>query len=117
MTSQKWEAKLLETRVAEFNRAPNAAEEDDSPPESSHQSTNASPPQTAGAGPSSRPQQNTPQPGGLALPGRPANGVGMVQGWPGPDGTRVKQDPDDVMRPRGGAVSIYRHCKVEEVCY
>ncbi|KAI9634774.1 transcription factor IIA, alpha/beta subunit-domain-containing protein [Dioszegia hungarica] len=111
----KWEAKLLETRVADFNRAPgagpsgSAADIDDSPPADSRTSTASSPPKTAAAGPSSRAAQGYPPSGagpsggGLAIPGRPM-AQPPIQGWSGQE-IQIKQDPDDVLRMRGGAPS------------
>lgn len=123
LTLQKWEAKLLETRVADFNRAPNAAAtgDDDSEPETtSRASASVAPspvlPSGAGvAGPSSRPYQAY-QPGmmngGLALPSGMGMGGGQGLALPGQylnqrganGDVRVKQEVEEVLRPRGGAV-------------
>ncbi|EIW67514.1 hypothetical protein TREMEDRAFT_64096 [Tremella mesenterica DSM 1558] len=103
----KWEAKLLETRVADFARAPRPnPESDDEPPP---------PPNAALPQPVSN--TNTPinsttglayaqqYPQGLALPNVPGvsrptntypqNGFGEI---------RVKTEVEDVLRPRGGAL-------------
>lgn len=114
LTAQKWEAKLLQSRVADFARAPGAGNEDDDEesddepsragPSSQPQNTAAAPPHNpygySGApasiqnGYNQQYQQNTQQFNpGLALPG-------MVN---------VKTEPDLPIRPRGGAVS-YMTC-------
>lgn len=77
---QKWEGKLLETRVAEFARAPGA----DEPPSASQPHTTPSNGHGQNAGP------NT---GAPSLPAAP-----------GYDGVNVKAEPDDPLRLRGGAV-------------
>ncbi|KAK6907777.1 transcription initiation factor TFIIA large subunit [Kwoniella mangroviensis CBS 8886] len=94
----KWEARLLETRVADFARAPGSS----SSPEPGEGGGNegVSPNSTIPTNPVSSPPGPSsgifPPPGqGLALPGRNLNGG---------DDVRVKAEPsDDIMRIRGGA--------------
>ncbi|WVR06570.1 hypothetical protein IAU60_003602 [Kwoniella sp. DSM 27419] len=93
----KWEARLLETRVADFARAPGGssspeAEGEDGP--SQQRTDQASSP----AGPSGSQGLALPQlSSGLALPGRSTNGSAG-------DNVRVKAEPgEDPMRIRGGA--------------
>ncbi|WWC88413.1 uncharacterized protein L201_003324 [Kwoniella dendrophila CBS 6074] len=96
----KWEARLLETRVADFARAPGSSSSPEpgeggeggnaegvSPSSTLPTNPVSSPP----AGPSSTSGQ------GLALPGRHMNGDSN-------EGVRVKTEPsEDTMRIRGGA--------------
>ena len=114
LTIQKWEAKLLQSKVADFARAPEAGEGDDDDdsddngpsragPSSQNQTAPAAPPHNpygySGApatiqnGYNQQYQQTTQQYNpGLALPG-------MVN---------VKTEPDMPIRPRGGAVCCFR---------
>ncbi|KAK1925635.1 putative general RNA polymerase II transcription factor [Papiliotrema laurentii] len=128
----KWESKLLETRVADFARAPGASSSSSPEPKASQ---GGAPTASSPAGPSNPPQPayglSFPAPGhGLALPGQsssnfanspgqqynglPAMGqgnmghagqggnMGMMNGG-GNYGSEVKSDPDDMLRLRGGA--------------
>ncbi|WWD18718.1 hypothetical protein CI109_103172 [Kwoniella shandongensis] len=97
----KWEAKLLETRVADFARAPGSTTSPDPESPNSQQTRNdhlaSSPPGPSGVFP-------PPPSHGLALPGRHGAAGGGVNGFG--DDVRVKMEPgngDDVMRIRGGA--------------
>lgn len=128
----KWESKLLETRVADFARAPGAGSSSSPEPGPSHNHGQASSP----AGPSSLPQPayglSFPNAGisqshGLALPGgsssftHPSNGAynpmsgmggmsgmqgfgGMMNGQNGAGYGDIKPDQEELLRLRGGAV-------------
>lgn len=76
LTQQKWESKLLETRVAEFARAPGAPETGNG--------------EASGGGASRAPAAAAP-----AAAEKQPEAV-------------VKNEPDDVLRIRGGAVSLLR---------
>jgi transcription initiation factor TFIIA large subunit len=111
LTIQKWEAKLLQSRVADFARAPEAGEGEDDDDSDDNGPSRAGPSSRTQAAPAAPPhnpygysgapatiqngynqqyQQTTQQYNpGLALPG-------MVN---------VKTEPDMPIRPRGGAVS------------
>jgi transcription initiation factor TFIIA large subunit len=106
---KKWESKILETRVADFARAAGAGASTSISP--------TPPPHLSQAGPSnsqnqynSNPAYQTPQ--GLALPGQGAYGVtgptGAGYGYNGGGygDVRVKTEPEDMLRIRGGAVSL-----------
>jgi hypothetical protein len=108
---QKWEAKLLQSKVADFARAPGVENDDEDSSDDdqtnragpSTQSTPAAPPHTpyGYSGPAAtiqngynqQYQPNQQYNGGLALPGA----------------VSVKQEPDIPIRPRGGAVSLVCH--------
>lgn len=108
---QKWETKLLETRVADFARASGDRSDSEEP------ETNGQHPKP---GSPSGPSSSMTQPAfglsfptgshGLALPGQVmqgnyGSGSQQQMGMRGYDGVNVKQDPDDLLRLRGGAVS------------
>jgi hypothetical protein len=111
LTLQKWESKLLETRVAEFARAPGAGASSSPEPDASGPDPNAAGPSGTGlSGASTGAGANDfgmgyPQAGaglpaqGLALPGMAMNGM---RGYTGYDG--VKPETDDILRMRGGSV-------------
>lgn len=92
----KWEAKLLETRVADFARAPGSTATASPDGESSKPYMNSSPP-----GPSQKTYAHPfpPPSHDLALPGQGKQGHGNGFG----EDVRVKMEPDDVLRIRGGA--------------
>lgn len=90
--NQKWESKLLETRVAEFARAPGAED-----PPASHQ-------REAPAASTSAPPAN----GSLAT-GAPNVLMPQPAGTPGLGDVQVKSEPDDVLRLRGGSVRLAEH--------
>ena len=114
--SQKWEAKLLETRVADFARAPGAS---GSPEPEDHPPSGRPPPalHSSPAGPSNQRQyQYAPTSQGLALPGPRMNtgagpsNLGMGNGigssnFGQRDDVRIKTEVEDVLRVRGGMVS------------
>ena len=102
----------METRVADFARASNNNADSEEPESSQGQH----PKPTSPSGPSSGMTQPAfglsfpPGGHGLALPGQMMQGnygSGSQQGMGmrGYDGVAVKQDPDDLLRLRGGAVS------------
>ncbi|WVQ84359.1 hypothetical protein IAT38_006511 [Cryptococcus sp. DSM 104549] len=104
----KWEAKLLESRVADFARAPDSSPGPDSPSESHKDLLSTSPPGPSG----SHSQDMFPfQRQGLALPGGAggSGGAGGAGGYGNGGGqgngeVRVKTEQvDDVLRLRGGA--------------
>lgn len=116
LKKQKWEAKLLETRVADFARAGSSSRSPsptlESKPEASSPPAGPSNSQSADMFPF--PRQGQVQGSSAAMPGAPGVGAlgtnGFVNGGVQvPSGqqqgeTRVKMDPDEVMRLRGGAV-------------
>lgn len=103
LIGQKWEAKLLETRVAHFHSANPHEQHGDyrsSPVEhdaqSSRQSLASSPPDGPSAyAPAQYGGYAAYPSGGLALPGQ-LNGHGQSNGY------AVKPEPDDPLRLRGG---------------
>ena len=108
---QKWEAKLLQSRVADFARAPGAGDDDDDDSDDNESSR---------AGPSSQTQNNAAPPhnpyGYSGAPATIQNGYNQhyqqttQQYNPGlalPGMVNVKAEPDVPIRPRGGAVSLY----------
>ncbi|KGB79240.2 transcription initiation factor TFIIA large subunit [Cryptococcus deuterogattii R265] len=111
---QKWEAKLLETRVADFARAGSSSKSPsptlESKPEPSSPPAGPSNSQSADMFPF--PRQGQVQGSSAAMPGAPGVGAvgtngfvnGGVQVPGGQQGEiRVKMDPDELMRLRGGA--------------
>lgn len=115
LKNQKWEAKLLETRVADFARAGSSSKSPsptlESKPEPSSPPAGPSNSQSADMFPF--PRQGQVQGSSAAMPGAPGVGAvgtngfvnGGVQVPGGQQGEiRVKMDPDELMRLRGGAV-------------
>jgi len=112
LTIQKWEAKLLQSKVADFARAPEAGEGDDDDDSDDNGPSRAGPSsqnQTAPAAPPHNPY------GYSGAPGTIQNGYNQQyqqttqQYNPGlalPGMVNVKTEPDMPIRPRGGAVSL-----------
>jgi len=105
----KWEAKLLQSRVADFARAPGAGDDDDDDSDDNESSR---------AGPSSQTQNNAAPPhnpyGYSGAPATIQNGYNQhyqqttQQYNPGlalPGMVNVKAEPDVPIRPRGGAIN------------
>jgi transcription initiation factor TFIIA large subunit len=116
LTTQKWEAKLLQSRVADFARAPEAGNDDDDDSDDN---------ETSRAGPSSQPQNNATAPphnpyGYSGAPATIQNGYNQNyqqttqqynSGLALPGMVNVKTEPDMPIRPRGGgSVSIFSEC-------
>ena len=104
---QKWEAKLLETRVADFARVQGSTVTTASPDAESLKPINSSPPERLTIQQNQYSHPFPPPSHGLALPGqiRQANGYGQDM--------KVKLEPDELLRIRGGAVCTSLHkCRI-----
>lgn len=97
---QKWEAKLLQSKVADFARAPGASDDedddDDDAPHAGSSSAEATPSQ---AGHNPYGYTNAPN------YTQQYSTAGQFNGTLAMPGMAVKTEPDVVIRPRGGAVS------------